>query len=108
MNKIIIFIIALLLVSCGKEYVFEATDSDQMCVIRLDLSKVGDPSRMSKKIILFWNDTIIIDGVKNAPLKDTLRFEEVQDYYGADTLTVFEKYKAKNWYIRYEYYFTGW
>jgi|GEM_PF-4327456 len=109
MQKIGLLLIAIVFVfSCNKHQVFQADENASTFVIRINPKKIGDPSRVTKKFIWFWNDTIIIDGVKNGPTKDTVYFNETLDYYGIDSLVIFEKYKASKWFIKQEYYFTSW
>jgi len=98
----------ILLMACGKRFEFEIDDKVHDYSIHLRYSEIGDPSRLTQKNVWYWNDTIIINGVKNGPTKDTVFFDKTSDYYGIDTLVRFEKYKAKNWYIKQWYLFSPW
>lgn len=93
---------------CGKKIRFEVTDILHEYTIRIDYKEIGNASRVKKEYIWYWNDTILIDGIKNGPTKDTVHYKEFVDYYGLDTLIKFEKYKASHWYIKQEYEFTSW
>jgi hypothetical protein len=93
--------------SCKRKFSFEIDNTLQAHIIKLDYNEIGDAYRLKRKYIWFWNDTIIIDGIKNGPTKDTVKYEETVKYYGLDTLIKFEKYKATDWYIKqvYEFYY---
>jgi hypothetical protein len=94
--------------SCGKQFEFEATDKDTTFERKLSYAEIGDPSRVTRTYVSFWNDTIIIDGIKTAPTKDTIRNTYTADYYGLDTMVIYEKYKATKWYIKEVYQFSPW
>lgn len=104
----VLLFLQILMSSCSKEISFEINDSVKDTVIKIDVSRIGDPSRVTKKIISFWSDTILINGIKIAATKDTVVDSETVDYYGINSLYRFEKYKAKHWYIKHEYSFTPW
>lgn len=109
MTKLVyIFIVVVLLNGCGKRFKFEIDNSVNEYSIKLNYSEIGDPSRLTRKNVSYWDDTIILDGIKTGPTKDTIFFNQTSDYYGLDTLVKFEKYKAKKWYIKQEYIFSPW
>jgi hypothetical protein len=106
--KKIILIFFIFLGACQKKIGFEITNSLSEYTFRVSLSEIGSPSKMRKIFISYWDDTIIWNGVKVPPTIDTIRMDKSETYYGMDTLQRFNKYKAKNWYIKNEYQFTSW
>ncbi len=108
MKVIEIITIFLFCTSCQKKVGFEITNEINEYTFKVDLRKVGDPSKMHKRIISYWDDTIIWKGIKLAPTIDTIIIDQSQNYYGMDSVQKFEKYKAKNWYIKHEYLFYSW
>lgn len=96
------------LLSCAKRVGFEINNDVSEYTFRVSLQDLGDHSKMRKSTVAYWDDTIIWNGLKLPPTKDTFKSDVSQTYYGIDSVQRYQKYKARNWYVKKEYSFSVW
>lgn len=65
--------------------------------------KMKHPNQLTIITECFWDDTILYNGKKLPPQEKT-RATHTTEFYGSPPLKeAYNKYKAKNWYIRTEF-----